>query len=98
MKTIEKAELALEDFFDNIREKELQVIFDELDALENDEGVTLDEYLNPPIEIKICKCNNCRIAKSKRNRISSNKFYKRLHNKKRRNSQYNGKVINFYHA
>lgn len=46
MSTIEQVELALEDFFANVSNEELNALVEEIDALENDEGVTLEDYVN----------------------------------------------------
>ena len=49
-------------------------------------------------EIKSCHCKQCRYVKSKRKNRKLKRYIKRLLNKKRRNPQNDGKVINYYWA
>jgi hypothetical protein len=51
-----------------------------------------------PCKIKSCHCEQCRHVKSKRKHRILKKFIKRFLNKKRRNPQNDGKVINYYWA
>ena len=52
----------------------------------------------PPCKIKSCHCEQCRYVRSERKNRNLRKRIKRLLNKKRRNPQNDGKVINYYWA